>query len=94
MKTQVIQVGSAVIAPLVPHVCEPRRPDRPGIGFWFLNTWQVLGKGNKDRNFDMYKKQSGTLLQKLWCNEEALYIYDIIQRAKSCYPKTLPPQAK
>lgn len=42
----------------------------------------------------MYKRQTGALLQKLWCNEEARYISNIIQRAKSCYPKTLPPQAK
>lgn len=74
MKTLVIQVRSAAITPLVLHSCEPWGEDRPGIGFWFLNTWQVLGRGNTDRNFDMYKKQSGAPLQKLWCHEEALYL--------------------
>jgi len=57
----------------------------------------MLTRGNKDRNFDMYKKQSGALLKKKkkrWCNKEALCIYNIIQRAKSCYPKTLPSQVE
>lgn len=66
--------------------------DQPPVGFWFLNTWKVLGRGKKDKNLDMYKKQSGALLQKLWCSEEALYVYNIVQRSKSCHPKTLPPQ--
>lgn len=68
--------------------------DQPPVGFWFLNTWEVLGRGKKDKNLNMYRKKSSALLQKLWCNEEALDIYNIVQRSKPCYPKTLPPQVK
>lgn len=60
-------------------------------GFCFLNTWQVLGRGNKERDFDVQEEKWCTA-EKLWCSEKALYVYNIIQRTKSCSPRTPPPQ--
>jgi len=63
----VTQLGDGAITLWVFHSCELQL--RQGIAFWFLNTWQVLGRGNKSRSFEIYKKQSDVLLQKLYSNE-------------------------